>query len=198
MADGLLVTFEKQAVHLKAKSEKSTNGRPMYEDRVFVKIIPIGDNKTEIVREATEADKSRFAEEWDRYQRGEEQLYSGTPLKEWPSVQPSQIKMLEHFHIYVVEQLVELDDASIQRLGPGARELQAKAKAFVAKARDNAAVEKYAADNERMANEMESLKAQLKEVSNKIAESDELRLENIALKEELAEATSDKKGKKAA
>lgn len=163
MAEGLLVRFYKDAVYLKKKSEQT--GKPEYEDRVFVSIIPIGDNKTEVIREATDSDKEKYPQEWDRYQRGEEQMYSGTPLKEWPGMQPSTIRMLEHFNIFVVEQLAELSDGSLTHIGPGARELREKAKAYVAKARDEAATQQYAAENERLRSEIEALKVNFGELA---------------------------------
>ena len=164
MAKGLLVRFYKDAKHMKFKSE--AEGRPIYEDRNYVSIICVGDNKNDHHKEVTDVDKERFPEEWDRFERGEEQMYAGTPLKEWPGMKPSTIKMLEHFHIYVVEQLAELDDASIQRVGMGARELKAKAIAYVAKARDNAAGEQFAAENESLKNEMEAMKENFKHLAD--------------------------------
>jgi len=164
MAKGLLVRFYKDAKHMGFKSEQA--GRPIYEDRVMVSIIPVGDNKFDQRKEATDRDKERFVEEWDRYERGEEAMYSGTPLKEWTSVSPSTTRMLEHFNVYVVEQVAELDDASLQRIGMGSRELKAKAIAYVAKARDNAAGERFAAENESLKNEMKAMKENFRHLAD--------------------------------
>ncbi len=165
MADGLLVKFFIDSVHLDFKSKEA--GRPIFEDREFVEIIPIGDPKTVLVRECTEKDRQRFIQEYERFKRGEGEKHVGTPLTEWPAMRPSQIKQLNYLNIFTVEHLSQCDDQSMQRIGPGARELVASANAYIARAKDVSVTTKYAMENERLKDELERVKEQ---VSKLVAE----------------------------
>lgn len=171
MAKGLLVRFYTDAVHITHKSEQL--GRPFYEDREFVSIIPIGDNKTEITREATADDKQRFAEEYSVFKRGVAQTFSGTPLNAWPPMTPAMIKMLNHHNVHTVEHLAGLDDIAISRLGLGMREWVTKAKAFLAQAEGTASAQHFAAENDRMKEDMARMQATIDELSARLGSPDD-------------------------
>lgn len=171
MAKGLIVRFYVDAVHMKHKSEKE--GRPIFEDREFISIIPIGDNKTEVVREVTADDRARFPEEYKRFKDGEQELTSGTPLKEWPHLRPAQVKMLQYNNIMNVEHLAQLGDDAILRLGPGIRDLVRAAQAYLEKAKDTGITQHYAAENERLKEQMAQMQAQLAELAARAPAEDE-------------------------
>ncbi len=159
MADGLLVKFFIHAVDLEYKSKEA--GRPICEDREHVEIIPIGDPKTVTVREATEKDRQRFIQEYERFKRGEGERHVGTPLTEWPAMRPSQIRQLNYLNIFTVDHLTQCDDQAMQRIGPAARELVASANAYIARAKDVSVTTKYAMENERLKDELERVKEQV-------------------------------------
>ncbi|WP_192248473.1 hypothetical protein [Mesorhizobium caraganae] len=166
MAKGLLVEFYIDAVQVKAASE--AEGRPMFEDREFVKIIPIGDNKTVVNKEVTDQERQRFAEEYAVFKKGVENTFSGTPLTQWPTILPAQIKLFQHFNVYTVDQLADLDDIAINRIGPGTRDLSEKAKAYIAKAKGGAEVERFAAENMAMKEQIAEQGAIIREMSAKL------------------------------
>jgi hypothetical protein len=166
MAKGLLVKFYMDAVELKGKSE--AEGRPIFEDREFVEIIPIGDTKTVVTKPVTDQERQRFPEEYAVFKRGVEMVFSGTPLSEWPIMRPAQIKQFNHFNIYTVEQLSEIDDIAISRVGPGTRDFVEKAKAFIAKAKGSADVQRFASENLAMKEQIAEQATIIKEMSAKI------------------------------
>jgi len=166
MAKGLLVEFYLEGVHQVAKSE--LEGRPIFEDVEHVRIIPIGDNKTVIARVASVADKQRFADEYAVFQKGVGGAFAGTPLNQWPAMLPATIKLLNHFNVYTVDQLAELDDQAIGRIGPGTREWHEKARAFVLKAKGNAESERFAAENLALKDELARLSGMVKELSAQV------------------------------
>jgi hypothetical protein len=169
-AKGLLVRFYTDAVHLPARSEKE--GRPMFEDREFVQIIPIGDTKTIVVREVTKNDQERFPEEYAMFKKGETMRPTGTLLSEWPLMRPAHVKMLEYLNIFTVEQLAEIDDLAKQRIGMGAGQLVTQAKAFLAKARDSAIPQALAAENERMKDQIGQLTEQMAKMAQMIEQQE--------------------------
>lgn len=169
MAQGLLVSFFVEAVHM-AKASELAN-RPIYEDREFVRIIPIGDNKSEVVEEASQMYKDRFPDEYARFQKGEKEQQTGTPLKEWSFIRPSQIKMLNYLNIFTVENLATCGDDSIQRMGPGGRQLVHQAQAYLMKAKDGAVASQFAAENAEL---KEKVTLQAEQISTMRSQIDEL------------------------
>ena len=165
----VIAEFYVDAVHMKAASEEA--GRPIYKDYEFVRINVPGDAKTEIVQRVTDEHKNRFARQYDAFKRGVEQATEGTPLEQYPPMQPSQIRMLKALNIPTVEALAGLEnnDAKIQELGLGGREMVKSAVAYLAVAADSAEAQKYAIENERMKSEIDDLKTQVQELA-KMAE----------------------------
>lgn len=154
----LLVKFYKEAVYQKAKSEEA--GHPVYEDRDFISIIIPGDNTQVINRQASDRDKERFYRQWEKYQRQETETVDGWPVEEWTSIPRSQAEALKHAKFLTVEQIANASDAQCQKI-MGGTQLRAKAKAALEAAKDSAAAEKYAAQNEELIREIESLKAEI-------------------------------------
>ncbi|MEQ8450886.1 MAG: hypothetical protein RLQ25_02995 [Alphaproteobacteria bacterium] len=168
MAKGLIAEFYMDAVHMKHESEQE--GRPIFKDFEFIKIIPIGDNKTVVTKRVTEAERQKFPEEYAVFKKGVEQTFSGTPLMQWPAILPAQIKLLNHFNVYTVDQLAELNDIAISKIGPGTRELVEKAKAYLAKAANTADAQRFAAENERMKDDMARMSRTIEELSQRLEE----------------------------
>lgn len=133
---GTIVTFDLHPYHLKRKSEEM--GSPQYEDRLYVKIVQPLNRNSEVHRPATEDDKRRWPIRWRQFQDGQEQIGTGTPLKEWPLLGPSQVMMLIGLGIKTVEQLADVSDVNLNTLGMGARELRTKAQTWLENAKDGA------------------------------------------------------------
>lgn len=95
-------------------------------EKHFVKINIPGDQKTEYDRPASEIDKRRFKERWDKYIANQTQTDGQTPLEEL-GINDSQVEHYRQFHITTVEQLANLSDTFVTQVGMGTRELQKKA-----------------------------------------------------------------------
>lgn len=159
----LWVEFFKRPIEIKWKSEKE--GRPIYEDRDWVRIVAPGDQTSKIERIARDDDKLRFSRIYERYKAGQEMAPEGTPLEAWPAMSPAHIEELKHLKLFTVEQLAAASDAQCQRLGAGMMALKLKAGAYLETARDTATAQKYAAENAQLRQEMEDLKAQFAQLS---------------------------------
>jgi len=160
----LWVKFYSEPVHMAAKSEKE--GRPIYEDRDFIEIITPGDSTSVIRRQARDDDKQRFARVWERYKAGQELSPEGTPIEAWPAITRAQVEELKYMKCFTVEQLAATSDAQCQRLGMAMMGLRTKAKAFLESARDTAAAQRYATENEQLRREMEDLRAEFAKLSS--------------------------------
>ncbi|WP_028747987.1 hypothetical protein [Rhizobium mesoamericanum] len=169
---GIYAQFTIEPVEQTFKSKEA--GRPIFEDREFVRIIIAGDKHTEVYREATETDKERFHEPYERFKRGlsaREQI-TGTPLSQWPQMSSSQVKEYEALNIYTVEALAALSDTMKQKIGMGANETVAAAQAFLESAKNSSVASSLAAENERLRNDLQVLQEQVRALSDRLEEAE--------------------------
>lgn len=131
----LFVTFFKHP----RKDEEATlaEGRPMFTDEAYVRIMVPGDKDSIIVRPARDMDKQRFAKQFAAFEAGEGEVHDGTPLRAWPMITRSQVEELKFFGVYTVEALADLADVHVQKfMGVGA--LKTQAQAYMQQAREAA------------------------------------------------------------
>lgn len=68
---------------------------------------------------------------YDHWKTGQQEPVDGTPLSVWPGVSTSQAEHLKLLHLRSVEDVAQANDATLERVGMGARALREKARAFV-------------------------------------------------------------------
>ncbi len=157
--DNALVEFVRDAVQNNFKSAQE--GRPIYDEKDFVRIMTPGDTKTTVYREATDKDKQRFPKAWANYERGLEEVTEGTPLDQWNQISKSQTMELAHVNVRTVEQLVSVSDANIQRMGPGYMQLRDRAKQFLKSSGDDAAQAKAERENAELREKIALMQEQI-------------------------------------
>ena len=113
----LAVKFYKRPVEL--KNESIAQGRPIFQEFDFIKILVPGDALTEIDTYVSDAHKTRFPIQWANYmnRQGSEESYSGTPLSEWPQVSASQAEELKGIKFHTVESVAHCSDQQLQKIG---------------------------------------------------------------------------------
>lgn len=160
---GVFVQFYTDAVELKAESERQ--GRPIFQDMPHIRKMIPGDAGNVIERVAKEFDQRQHPREWDVFKRQQSTGLVGTPLEQWPQVTRAQVKEAKYFEVHTVEQMSELSDTSCQKMGMGFFDLRNKAKAYLDAAKGTAAETAQAAENQRLRDEIEALKAQVADVA---------------------------------
>lgn len=163
---GLYVVFYQHAVQNSAKTLEE--GRPIYEDKDYIRIMVPGDKTTIIERPIRigalgKDDNNMFAREYNLYKQGSEQQLIGTPLSEWPVISRSQCKELEFFNVKTVEQLAEMPDTAAQNF-VGAGQLRDVAKRFISEAKEGAPLIQMQAELSSRDEKIEALEVQLNEV----------------------------------
>lgn len=149
------VQFFVDAVENPRKSKEA--GRPIYEDREFIRIAFPGDNKKSHVAPAHELHyvgpakrqmtyAERFNASYEAFKRGQADYQAGTPIDIFPGLTPSQRQELKSQQIRTVEQLAGLRDAVITKLGPGWRQRVTDAKAFLSRSKSTAEVDALRAE----------------------------------------------------
>jgi hypothetical protein len=161
---GVTVGFFRHAIKNEAKS--LNEGRPVFDELDYIRVLIPGDKFTTIERKATEKDKATYPQSWEKYQRKEGEKAGGligTPLEEWHLIPVSRRAELHHMNIFTVDALASVSDGNLHNLGMDGRKLRDKARAFIKSAKDSALpakmVEELAAKDERIGQLENTIKA---------------------------------------
>lgn len=153
------VEFYMDSVPSMVQSE--AQGHPVFVEKPFVRVIIPGSANTIIETIADEMYQKRFPIQWAKFKAGQSaEGIVGWKLETWPAVNTAQVKTLKYMGVHTVEQLADLSDTTCQSVGMGTIELRTKAKAAITAARNGAQGEQQAIENQRLNDELESLKAQ--------------------------------------
>lgn len=146
------------------KRESEAAGRPIFEDREYIRIVLPADNKREVVAPAHEMHfvsergqmtyAERFAPAYQAFKDGNEAFVQGTPIAELPFLTEAKRSELRALKIQTAEQLASLPEQARKRLGMGGMELMDKAKAYLSTASESAEVA-------ALRREIEELRAQV-------------------------------------
>jgi len=161
---------------LESKRKSAEAGHPVFEDRLFFKGVIPGDKNQISIRIANQKDFDRFPRAYAAFKQRETTPIQGMPIEEWPQIARSQALTFKAMHIFTVESLAEVHDGHIDKLGQNARELRTKAKAFLAQAKDSAAAQKIAAENDALKMQLADMQRQINDLGGRVGH------ENISVK----------------
>ena len=190
--DLLWVEFSMRAIHNPYKSEQQ--GRPIFDDQLWVEIRVPGNNLLTIETPALDEHKRRFPRQWAYFQQthAADGQNSGTPLAQWPILRPSQIEELRALKFYTVENIAFASDEHISRVGmlAGMAPLafRERAKLYLETAQNSAMVFQNEDQIKRRDAEIAALKAQQAESERKHAE------EMAELRQLIQQATTPRRG----
>jgi len=177
--DGSALRIWRDTVKNNFLSERE--GRPIFDDAIFVEVISPGSRGSTPVFEV----KRKFAPEMARmepllgmqyeqfkefikdFEKNEEAdaTLTGTPLKEWPEISRTMAAALRASNVFSVDALAELPDEKLSLVGPDGRTWREKAKAFIAAAKDGSFATKLAADLETANTAIQDLKDQVAQMA---------------------------------
>lgn len=135
---GLFVQFYLEAI--KDEEASAEAGRPIFNDREYIKIIPVGDKNTVVCEPVTQEHKMRWPHQYAAFTQQQHQPQSGTPLEQWPPLTKSQVMTFKAANVHTVEQLSNVSDGNLTNLGMGARDLREKAIAYLKNAEGSSGV----------------------------------------------------------
>lgn len=158
-AAGVYAKFYTRPIPNDAKTLEE--GRPIFDEVVFVEIIAAGNGTNIIRRPARDTDKQRFRQAYSQFLEGAEQV-SGTPLTEVAWITASQREELTYIKVRTLEQLAELNDQACTRI-PGLYELKRKASAWMAQAKEAAPFEALHAENAELKERLAALEKSMSE-----------------------------------
>lgn len=173
------VMFEYQPVEDRAES--INQGRPIYKDMAFAIITPAG-SKDRIPKPAEEwltsikqlsrqemyppAWVDHYSKLYELWKSGEELPETGLSVKNWPLAAPSEVKALLEVSVRTVEQVAEMNEETMTRLGMGGRRLKQRAQEFLKAAAGPGA---QSAEVIALKAENEQLKTTVKDLTESVA-----------------------------
>lgn len=150
---------------LEDKEASENEGRPIFKDVEFVKIQVPGDRDSIVFQPATAKHKERFPRAYQAFLTQTAVALQGTPVEHWPVVTRATAWTLKAAGISTVEALAEVHDGNLEKLGTNARELRAKARAFIDQAASTAAAQKLAREKQELLDLIGDLQAQIGELA---------------------------------
>ena len=118
-----------------------------------------------------------FKEMYQRWQNGQEMPPNGTPIKGWGVISPAMQQTLIHMNILTIEDLSQVNDEGMKRIGMGALDLKNKAQAWLDQMNDKGKLTMEMAalkqENLLLKGSLENLEQQFKLLQNqlKVAQS---------------------------
>ena len=154
---------------------KDVRGRPVLDEKgepkrvPYVKIAVPGNDTSIVNTPVREEHKVRFRRQWDFWQSQELQgklpAAVGWALEDWDEINDEQRRDLKFLRFTIVEQLAQVSDSTLQRVGPDGMSLKIRAQAALRKRAEELASNAKAA-HER---EMGELRAAIKDLQDQLA-----------------------------
>lgn len=100
--------------------------------RPYVEVMIPGDKQMKPHFPVNDKHKERWPSEWAQFEQTGRNVVEGMPIEKWSVIDPERAQELRVMNIFTVEQLALMPDHLVTRIGPGSRDLQRKAQAWVA------------------------------------------------------------------
>lgn len=150
------------------KKQSAQKGYPVFRDREYIKILVPGDKNSEYFQPSTDIDRKKFPNAYQGFRNRESTpIVEGFPIQQWPQLTRAESMTLKAAGVHTVEAMASVHDGNIGKLGNNARELRAKAQAFLANAKDSAASQVQAAENQALKDQIAAMQAQINELSKR-------------------------------
>lgn len=155
----MVVMFYMRPVRHPAKSIEE--GRPFFENKIFVKIHPPGERLNIIDREVVDTDKRRFPMQWAQFKENLPQVSDGTPIEMLFAANPATAAALQASGVHTVEQCAKLSAHAIETIGMGAQQWVNEAQRYLEVANKGVKASQLKAIVEDKDREINSLKHRL-------------------------------------
>lgn len=134
------IQFEIRSIENREESQKA--GHYVGEDVIYVRVHQPGqttqvfeakaESWIESKRNANDPHYDHYQRSLENFKKGHEAPVNGTAVKDWPPASPTQVKVLHSLNVFTVEDLADITETAIGKIGPGARALKQKAEQWIA------------------------------------------------------------------
>ena len=132
-ANGEIVVFYKKIK--KNEVQSRAQGRPVFTEAIHMKIIQGGDNLMTWDQPVRESDREKYAAQWERWVKTNENRIPGTPIEAWPVLSDIQKAEFKALNIWTIEQFANLPDSAGGKI-MGFNDLRQRAQVFIEAGKD--------------------------------------------------------------
>ena len=161
----LNLRFYSETVENKARSLAA--GHACY-DMVDYVSINVAGSKDEVVEKMGAAQIARFGPQYEAWKKTQEQPVDGTPITTVPFLNIAQIKEFQACNVMTLEQLANLSDTGVQKVGMGAHDARKKAQAYMKAAGDSAFSQRLTDENLKLKADLAQQQQQIAQLSQRI------------------------------
>ena len=136
-----MAIFYNKSVHNVKKSQ--AEGRPVFDDQIYVRVAPPGERLNIVDRPATNQDRMRWPVQWASFQQNREQTPEGTPIELLYPDKPAVAATLRANGVPTIELCAELSANAIENVGMGAQSWVNHAQKYVAFANKGVALTQF-------------------------------------------------------
>lgn len=148
------------------QAASAREGREIYKTVERVEIIMPGISQlTKPVANVTQEHIDRWPDQYKQFKAGQEMSVSGVPLEQWPILKRAQVLELKHLGFLTVEQVANMNDHAIQRIGMGGLRLKQLAQSYLDDEVAQAELAKTTAENARLKQQVSEQGEQIKQMS---------------------------------
>lgn len=167
-ARGQLAIFYHKSVHNPVRSQQE--GRPVFEDRVFVRVAPPGERLNIVDRPATRQDQNRWPVQWASFQQNKEQTPEGTPIELLYPEKPAVAATLRANGVMTIEACAELSGNAIDSIGMGSQAWVNSAQKYVQYANRGVAITQHRKDLEERDRQIKIQAQQIEQLQSDISQ----------------------------
>lgn len=147
-------------------------GRPIYKESVYINVMVPGERDI-VHRRAWERDYERFPQQYAAFMNKQNQdTASGTPLKMVPWLTLGQVKELEFFNCYTLEQLANMPDSHTAKFMQ-MNKLKQLAKDHLQAAKDSAPLTAMRAEMDDKDNRIATMEKQIQDLIKAVKAQEE-------------------------
>lgn len=178
---GCIGTFymehEFQTFESRKQSEEKGEPVEVFKDILYISIDIKGSNLNAIRRPAQENDKKRFPFSWQEFKKGESARERGIPLAKL-GLDAQTVREYASVNVFTIEDLSQVSDNHLQRMGVGAREWRLRAKEYLS-------THKAAAESSTAVSQLQESVAQLMAANERLMEENKkLNSKTLSLKKQ--------------
>lgn len=164
-AHGLNLRFFSETVPNAPKSAEA--GRPIYDIVDFCGVNVPG-SRDEFIQKMNAEGIRLYGPQYEMWKKTQEQPVEGTPISTVPFLNIAQVREFQAVNVMTLEQLANLSDMAVQKLGMGAHEARKKAQTFMASGKDNALLQRTVSENEQLKRDLAAQAQQISDLTKRI------------------------------
>jgi hypothetical protein len=152
------------------KEATRKEGTPRFKEVAYVQIIVPGDTKNIPDERVSEHHQNRWPRQWEAFLNKAEAPVDGTPLDQVAGFSIVDISICKECNVKTVEQLVNMPDTALSKLGSNGRRMKNLAQAYIENRDDLGAIIKYKHRSEEQQQIIEKLTGDLEYLRRKVEE----------------------------